>query len=67
MRKLGAWLIKAANKISEFFEYLKCKWNKILLFISFKTEGCNNKICTCKKWNQKVSEILYINLLAQLE
>ena len=22
MRKLGAWLIKSANKISEFFEYL---------------------------------------------
>ena len=49
MRKLGAWLIKVANKISEFFEYLKGKWNKILLFISFKTEGCDNKICTCKK------------------
>ena len=49
MRKLGAWLIKAANKISEFFEYLKCKWNKLLIFISFKTGGCDNKLCTCKK------------------
>ena len=49
MRKLCAWLIKSANKISEFFEYLKCKWNKFLLIISFKTKGCSNKMCTCKK------------------
>ena len=38
MRKLGAWLIKSGNKISEFFEYLKYKWNKFLLIISFKTK-----------------------------
>lgn len=49
MRKLGAWLIKTANKIGEFFEYLKCKWNKLLLVVSFKTKNCKNKICTCNK------------------
>ena len=49
MRKLGAWLIKAANKISGFFEYLKCKWNKIIILFSFEVKTCNNKICTCKK------------------
>lgn len=49
MRKLAGWLIKTANNIGEFFEYLKCRWNKILLGISFTTKSCNNKICTCNK------------------
>lgn len=49
MRKLGAWLIRMADKISLFFTYLKCKWNKLMLFFSFNINTCNNKICTCKK------------------
>jgi hypothetical protein len=49
MRKLAAWLVKAANWISAFWNKCKCYWNKALLFISFKTKGCDNKLCTCKK------------------
>lgn len=49
MRKLSAWLIKAADWIGAFWNTCKCKWNKSLLFISFKNVGCNNKLCTCKK------------------
>ena len=29
--------------------WLKCNWNKVFLFLSFKMDDCNNKICTCKK------------------
>ena len=38
MRKLSAWLLKAANWISDFWERCKCKWNKALLFISMTTK-----------------------------
>ncbi len=49
MRKLAAWLVKAANWISAFWNKCKCYWNKALLFVSFKIKGCDNKLCTCKK------------------
>ena len=39
MRKLSAWLLKAANWISNFWERCKCKWNKALLFISMTTKN----------------------------
>lgn len=39
MRKIGAWLIQAANWISDLWEKCKCKWNKALLFISLKTKN----------------------------
>ena len=28
---------------------IKCKWNKILLFLSVKMEKCENKLCTCNE------------------
>ena len=49
MKKLGNWLIKIANIITKWWDGIKCKWNKMLLFISFSMNGCDNKICTCKK------------------
>ena len=53
MKKLGNWLIKIANIITQWWDGIKCKmlckWNKMLLFISFNMSGCDNKICTCKK------------------
>jgi hypothetical protein len=42
-------LITLGVKQNKMIKIIKCKWNWVLSKITFKTDDCPYKICTCKK------------------